>query len=104
MVDLGCGRADFGLAAIRASRARLIGIDFSAAALQSARARAEELGRCRRSSPSRLDSGGGLVLDDCRRFGPRRRPAMAAIRDEAVELLPLASVLKRLLVVARTHG
>lgn len=35
---------------------------------------------------------------------PDGDPAMAALRDEAVELLPLASALKRLLVVARTPG
>ena len=44
LVELGCGRAGYGMAVVRARGARLIGIDFSAAALGAAGAQAHRLG------------------------------------------------------------
>lgn len=191
LVEVGCGRAGYGLAAIEGSGAQLVGIDFSAQALRSAGGRAEKLGLGERarflcadlsttgladgladavlcvdaihfaSSVSAavaeclriLRPGGRLVIttweasrpdvrsrlpERIRRMNIRRdlietgfvdvevnpRPAwsqtevsfweaaaaldpdgdlaMAALRDEAVEFLPLADALRRLLVVART--
>lgn len=43
LVELGCGRAGYGLAAIGASGGQLVGIDFSAVAIAAARERAEQL-------------------------------------------------------------
>jgi SAM-dependent methyltransferase len=43
LVELGCGRGGYGMAAARASGARLVGIDFSGAALTEARHQAAQL-------------------------------------------------------------
>lgn len=43
LVEVGCGRGGYGMAAARASGARLIGIDFSSAALTAARDQAARL-------------------------------------------------------------
>ncbi len=43
LVELGCGRGGYGMAAARASGARLVGVDFSHAALTAARRRATQL-------------------------------------------------------------
>ena len=40
LVELGCGRGGYGLAAVRATGARLVGVDFSTAALAAARQQA----------------------------------------------------------------
>jgi len=190
LVEVGCGRAGYGLAAIEAAGARLIGVDFSSQALRAAEARAGQRGLGRRTRFQRGDlthtglaaavadavlcvdaihfarevsaaaaecarllrPGGPLVITtweaaspeaaellperirrmDIRRdllgagfvdvellhrphwsdtevsfwraaagLDPGTDPAMAALRDEAAEFLPLATALKRLLVVAR---
>lgn len=44
LVDLGCGRAGYGLAVVAATRANLIGVDGSEVALRSAEAAARRLG------------------------------------------------------------
>lgn len=45
LLDLGCGRGSYGLAAARATHARLVGVDFSAVAVELARSAAERLGQ-----------------------------------------------------------
>ncbi|MDN5769740.1 MAG: class I SAM-dependent methyltransferase [Microlunatus sp.] len=49
LIELGCGRAGYGLAAIRHTGARLVGVDFAAAALRAAEARADQLGLANRA-------------------------------------------------------
>ncbi|MET0695582.1 MAG: methyltransferase domain-containing protein [Propionibacteriaceae bacterium] len=193
LVEVGCGRAGYGLAAIEGAGARLIGVDFASQALRAAEARAEQRGLGKRTRFQRGDlthtglPGGQadavLCVDsihfarevsaaaaECARLlrpgcplvittweaaspeaaellpdrigrmdigrdllgagfedievlhrphwsetevsfwraaaalDPGTDPAMAALRDEATEFLPLATALKRLLVVARKPG
>lgn len=50
LVELGCGRAGYGLAAVQSSEAYLVGVDFSPVAIGGAQARAEELQLTNRAS------------------------------------------------------
>jgi SAM-dependent methyltransferase len=63
LVELGCGRAGYGLALVAESGARLTGVDFSTAALEAAAASARRLGLEQRTA-FRLGEMAGTGLPD----------------------------------------
>lgn len=65
LVELGCGRAGYGLACITASGARLVGVDVSAVALSAARRAAERLGVAGRAAFLVADLADTGLPDDC---------------------------------------
>lgn len=190
LVELGCGRAGYGLASVASTGAELVGVDFSSMALRAAQAAADRLGLADRASFQRADltdtgllggsadailcvdafhfavaidaaacevarvlkPGGRLVITTwepadqvaarllperigrmdigrdlvaaglvdvevldrpawsrveidfwttATQLDPGSDPALAALREEALEFLPLADALRRVLVVAR---
>jgi SAM-dependent methyltransferase len=55
LLDLACGRGSYGLAAVRATGARLVGVDFAPAAVAAAEAAAAALGLAERATFRRGD-------------------------------------------------
>lgn len=65
LVELGCGRAGYGLACISASTARLVGVDWSPAALDAARAAADRKGVGDRADFVAADLSATGLPDQC---------------------------------------
>ena len=73
LVELGCGRGGYGMAVVRATGARLVGVDFSAVALAAAREQAAHL---------QLDDQVAFTAGDLTATGcPRARPTPSSCLD-----------------------